>query len=295
VLAVAKRFYYRESDVKYGRPKLRIASATPAFFQLHDTSGWTVRRFLKELVQREVEHDWRERKASWNAPAQTFERQIDHNRETRKEPDKKAQWHPPKENPPRATPVGFDPLLWKEPAKPGNKVRRHTSEEKPPWYIPGNFEPLSDLDEINRFLCRPPPVGQIESVEGAKDALSAGMVLVAVDPHTPDLEKRLAVEAKKVRQKYPLAGKRSRGRPNKSGDSAGLGAEALKQWRAHRIIELHELRLAGYDPRKKRKQVAAWLFPEQKNQRRRGEMLDRAVKLLDAALASTRVIDAQTR
>jgi hypothetical protein len=69
----------------------------------------------------------------------------------------------------------------------------------------------------------------------------------------------------------------------------------LNRWRSHRIIELHELRLQGYNPQKQRKQISYWLFPELNDQRKRGEKLDRAVELLDEALAGTRVIDAQTR
>jgi hypothetical protein len=288
---VARRPYYKESDVKYGRRKIRIASP-PAFFQLYDTSGWTVRRFLKELMKRQIEHYWKEKKASWNEPVQTFERQIDHDPGEKQQPVKKDRWHTPKENPPRPLPVSFHPLLWNEPVKKG---RWHTSEGKPPWHIPANFEPLSDPDEINKFLCRPPSVGQIESAEEAKEVLSAGMVLIAVDPNTPDLKTRLQLEATKIRKAHPLSIQRGRGRPSKSSDIAGVGAETLKQWRAYRIIELHELRLEGYDPQKERKQVAAWLFPEQRDQRKRGEMLDGAVRLLNEALASARIIDAQTR
>jgi hypothetical protein len=115
--------------------------------------------------------------------------------------------------------------------------------------------------------------------------------LIAVDPNTPDLAKRLGTEAEKIRKAHPLPIKKPRGRPNKPGNIA----ISMNAWRVYRIVELHEFRLKGYDPRKERKQMAAWLYPEQKNERKRGEMLDRAVELLDEALAATRVVDAQTR
>jgi hypothetical protein len=221
------RGYYKEPDVKYGRPKVQIVSSPPGF-EIYDTSNWNARRFLRELVKRQINHDWKKQRPEWRQ-----------------------------------------------------------------WNIRGN--PLADLDEINAFLCRPPPVSQIDSAEKADHALRLGMILIAVDPNTPDLTKRLGTEAEKIRQTHPLLIKKSRGRPSKSGNIGIINPAILNAWRVHRIVELHELRLKGYDPRKERKQMAAWLYPDQKNQRKRGEMLDRGVELLDEALAAARVIDAQTR
>jgi hypothetical protein len=121
------------------------------------------------------------------------------------------------------------------------------------------------------------------------------MILIVVDPNTPDLAKRLRIETEKIRKAHPLPIRKGRGRPSKSGDIDIISPETLNAWRLYRIVALHELRLRGYDPQRQRKQLAAWLFPEQRNQLARGEMLDRAVELLDDALAAARAIDAQTR
>jgi hypothetical protein len=188
-----------------------------------------------------------------------------------------------------------DRHAWNEGMQTFDNDQWHTSKEESPWYIPEKFVPLADPDEINAFLCRPPAVAQIDSAEKADHALRLGMILIVIDPNTPDLTKRLGIEAEKIRKAHPLPIKKRRGRPNKVGDIAITTLEILSAWSAHRIVELHELRLRDYDPQKQRKQLAAWLFPEQKNQRGRGEMLDRAVELLDDALAGARVIDAQTR
>jgi len=222
------RSYYKEPGVKYGRPKMKIERKPPPGFKIYDTSDWGARQFHRELVKRQVNHDWKKERREW---------------------------------------------------------RR--------WNVRGS--PLADPDEINAFLCRPPPVSQIDSAEKADHALRLGMILIAVDPNTQDLAKRLGIEAEKIRKVHPLPIKKPRGRPSKSGNIATTTPETLNALRVHRIVELHELRLKGYDPQKQRKQLAAWLFPEQKNQRARGEMLDRAVELLDDALAAARAIDAQTR
>ena len=69
----------------------------------------------------------------------------------------------------------------------------------------------------------------------------------------------------------------------------------MQQWSKHRLVELYDLMLMGYDPVKDRKKMAAWLFPEIRNPQGRGKKLDRAAKLLNEALDSVRMIDAQTR
>jgi hypothetical protein len=120
------------------------------------------------------------------------------------------------------------------------------------------------------------------------------MILIAVDPRTPDLRKRLTAEAKDIRAKHPLPIK-ARGRPSGSTDVAGINANKLGQWRYHRIVDLYDLIYEGHNPHKERKQLAAWLFSEIRDQRKRGENLDRAIDLLDEALAMLPMIDAQTR
>jgi len=234
------RDYYKEPDVKYGRPKTKIAREPPPFFRTYDEEmkGWDARQFLRELVKLQGRCDWKRQRRKWNKK----------------------------------------PLGWEGP---------------PPWYSQGT--PLFDLDEINKFLCRPPAVSQIDSTQNAEHALRLGMILIAVDPNTPDLAERLLTETTKIWQQHPLPVKKGRGRPSDSTNVAGIDANKVEEWCTHRIVALHLLRLNGYDPRKRRKQVAAWMFPEIEDQRKRGGKLDRAEKLLDEALAAARVIDAQTR
>jgi hypothetical protein len=226
------RGYYKELDVKYGRPRTKIAKTPPDFFRTYDEEmkSWDVRRFLRELMIRQGDHDWDLRRSEWEA--------------------------------------------------------------EPP-YTRGS--PLTDPDAINRFLCRLPPVSQIESMEDAQHALRLKMILIAVDPNTPDLESQLIAQARAVRTKHPLPIKKQRGRPNDSTDIPGIDENKVDQWRLHRIVSLHDCRLKGYDPRKDRKQLAAWMFPEEKEPRKQGQMLDRSAELLDEALLAQRVIDAQTR
>jgi hypothetical protein len=157
-----------------------------------------------------------------------------------------------------------------------------------------NLIPVTDPDEVNRFLDRPPAVSQITSQERAAHALALGMILIAVDPNTPDLAEKLSAEAKDIHAQHPLPIK-DRWRPSGSTDVAGIDAQKVEQWREHRIVDLYDLIIRGHDPCKERKQLAAWLFPEVEDRQARGKKLDRAVRLLNEALASMRMIDAQTR
>jgi hypothetical protein len=174
------------------------------------------------------------------------------------------------------------------------------------WLEPDGVEPMfspdatlvfTDPDEVNRFLDRLPAVSQITAKERAAHALDLGMILIAVDPHTPDLEKKVDIELKNIRAKHPLP--KNRGRPSASTDVAGIDAQKVEQWRDHRIVDLYDLILKEYDPRKERQKLAWWLFkdvlPYPKDRQARGKKLDRAVRLLNEGLASMRMIDAQTR
>ena len=157
---------------------------------------------------------------------------------------------------------------------------------------------VNDPDEADRLLDRPPAVGQITSKERAAHALNLGMILIAVDPHTPNLAERLSAEAKDIRAKHPLPIK-DRWRPRASPDVAGIDAQKLAQWRDHRIVDLYDLIIKGHDPHKERMRLAWWLFkddfPNIKDRRARGKKLDRAVDLLGEALSMLPMIDAQTR
>jgi hypothetical protein len=166
-----------------------------------------------------------------------------------------------------------------------------------PMFSP-DATPITDPDEINRFLARPPAVSRITSEEQAAHALALGMILIAVDPHTPGLVERLNAEAKDIRAKHPPSIK-DRWRPSTSTDVAGIDDQKVEQWRDHRIVDLYDFIIKGHDPGKERPQLARWLFqdvfPNAQDRRARGKKLDRAVELLNEALASMRMIDAQTR
>lgn len=154
---------------------------------------------------------------------------------------------------------------------------------------------VSDPDEVNALLSRPKAVTQLKSADEASHALDLGMVLFAIDPNTPNLKLRLADVAKTIREQHPITAGLSRGRPRKLDSAPEISNSKVQEWREHRIIALHELRLGGHDPHKERKQMALWMFPEIKDAQRRGAKLDRALMLLDDALAQARLIDAQTR
>jgi hypothetical protein len=227
------RSYYKEPGSVYGRPKTKI-ERPPKDFKSHDKErDWDLRRFMRELVKREVDHSWNTERQEWNE----------------------------------------SPAFKKAPLEGA---------------------PLSDLDEINAFLCRPSAIVGVKSASDADHALTLGMVLFAIDPNVPNLRGQLAALARKIREQHPPAVGLRRGKPSKI-DNAPISNSRLSEWREHRIVALHELRLAGHDLRKKRKQVAYWMFPEIEEEKPRAAKLDRAVMLLDDALAQARVIDAQTR
>jgi hypothetical protein len=61
------RGYYKEPDVKYRRPKKKIAEIPLDFFRTYDEEmkSWDVRRFLRELMVRQGDHDWELRRSEW--------------------------------------------------------------------------------------------------------------------------------------------------------------------------------------------------------------------------------------
>ena len=66
------RAYYKEPDVTYGRPKKKVVKRPPNFFRTYneDMKGWDARRFLRELMIRQGNHDWDLRRDEWeNSPA----------------------------------------------------------------------------------------------------------------------------------------------------------------------------------------------------------------------------------
>jgi hypothetical protein len=125
--------------------------------------------------------------------------------------------------------------------------------------------------------------------------LKLGMILIAVDPSTPNLVSRLVEQGRAIRKRHPLFPRKRKGRPAASEDISGIDDHDLDQWRNHRILALLDLLLMDFDPSKDRKQLALWLFPEIQNQAARGKKFDNARAHLAQARAASRVIDAQTR
>jgi hypothetical protein len=156
-------------------------------------------------------------------------------------------------------------------------------------------KPPTDPDEINRFLCRPAAVSIVENTDDAAHYLKLKMILIAVDPNTPNLASRLKEQARAIRKRHPLSPRKRKGRPSGLEDNFGIDDQDLNQWRNHRIISLLDLILMGFDPSKERKQLAFWLFPEIEDQDARGKKFDNARKHLDQARAASRIVDAQTR
>jgi hypothetical protein len=150
-------------------------------------------------------------------------------------------------------------------------------------------------DEFHRFLGTPPSFTVIEDEKTAKNALELGLILIVVDPNVADLDARLRKIGREIREKYPLPRNRPRGRPPKSGDIPGVSEADVHAWRDHRVLALRKLEHMSYSSHKDRKQLARWLFPEIKDQTKRGHKFDKAVELLEQLCASILVIDADTR
>jgi len=193
-----KRGYYRADDTEHGRPRTKVPRRPPDF-SLIDTTGWDTRRFLRELANRQGEHEWKQQKDEW---------------------------------------------------------KRYPEDTS--W---DDLTLFNDPDEADRLLDRPPSVDQITSKERATHALDLGMILIAVDPHTPNLAERLSAEAKDIRAKHPLPIK-DRWRPRASTDVAGIDTQKLAQLRDHRIVDLYDLIIKGHDPHKERMRLAWWLFKD---------------------------------
>jgi hypothetical protein len=240
------RGYYQEPGTRYGRPAKEIGDPPPNF-SFHDTRNWDLRRWLKEIADRQGRQEWAQQQSEW---------------------------------------VRLQPKV----VQKGDK-REWEGTELEPIFGP-DATLVNDPDEINKLLARPAPVRQVTSQEDAAHDLALGRIVITVDPHAPDLADKLKAEAKKIRRAHPLPIKN---RGHQGTNAAGINESKMQQWSKHRLVELYDLMLMGYDPVKDRKKMAAWLFPEIRNPQGRGKKLDRAAKLLNEALDSVRMIDAQTR
>jgi hypothetical protein len=126
-------------------------------------------------------------------------------------------------------------------------------------------------------MCRTDVVAICNTQDDLEVAHYNGRVVLEIDPACPDeiLFKKIAIVLKRARK----------------GKSRRINTRA---WEKHRILALYDLKLMGYDLSKDRKQLAAWLFQEISDEKRRGDKFDRAIKYLGAALSSLKTLRAQT-
>jgi hypothetical protein len=136
---------------------------------------------------------------------------------------------------------------------------------------------VTDPDELDRVMCRTDVVAVCNTPDDLEVAHFNARLVLEIDHACPDevLFNKIATELKRVRN-----GKSRRNR--------------TRPWREHRILALYDLKLMGYDLSKDRKQLAAWLFPEINDEKRRGDKFDRAIKYLKAALSSLNTLRTQT-
>jgi hypothetical protein len=166
-----------------------------------------------------------------------------------------------------------------------------------------DYRQSNDPREVDRFLARPSSTVELwdpssrnpELDERATHALDMAFALFAFDPALPDDEVRARFDTflAKVRQDRPITLRRAG--PGKPSGAASVSGEHLRRWRAHRILLLFDLMLYGHDPRTERKTLAAWMFPEIKDEMARGNKFDEARRLLDEARSNSRVLWAQAR
>src|SRR5262245_51541897 len=124
------RGYYNDPPTLSTVPGTRIVSEPPSGFKIYDTGDRDDRRFVRELVKRQLQHDWEKQRGKWSQEPGSFEGERYRSEERTVAPGLRAGG---------------------------------------PWDFRG-LTPPTDPDEINAFLCRPPAVGQIDSPEDADHA-----------------------------------------------------------------------------------------------------------------------------
>lgn len=169
--------------------------------------------------------------------------------------------------------------------------------------IGDNLRPVYDPVEVDRFLERPSSTVELwdtsrpkhSLVEAAAHAVKVGFAVFAFDPSLPNDDARAKFNTflTRVRSDCPISlGRATRGKPPVA---PSFRDEHLRRWCDHRILLLFDLLLRGHNPTNERKTLAAWMFPEIRDQVRRGKKFDEARRFLDEARNCNRVLWAQAR
>jgi hypothetical protein len=130
-------------------------------------------------------------------------------------------------------------------------IRKHYDPEN--WSQLGTefaagFKPVDDPQEMDRLMCRTDLVAKVETPQDLAAAQINGRLVLEIDP---DCLKGVLFQ--KIKDFLETA------REEKRKPSRHISFEA---WSHHRIITMYDLQLKGHDLRRRRKQLAKWLFPE---------------------------------
>lgn len=153
---------------------------------------------------------------------------------------------------------------------------------------PRDVEPwlrqITDPEEMDRIMCRVDVVAECKTADDVKIAQFNGRLVVEIDPAAPKdlLFSKISALLDTRRTSIEDTKLQSARRIN------------VTPWKEHRILALYDLKLMDYDLSAERKQLAAWLFPEIDDEKRRGDKFDRAKEYLEAALASLGTLRAQS-
>lgn len=154
-----------------------------------------------------------------------------------------------------------------------NQGDPHAIGPRKPDY-PG-LEPVTDPEELDRLMCRTDVVAECNTSEDLEIAHFNGRVTVEIDPACPNeiVFDKISALIGRVRS---------------------IQDRNINAWKNHRILALYDLKLRGHDLSTSRKQLALWLFPEIRDEKKRGDKFDRATELLETALASLSTLRAQS-
>lgn len=155
--------------------------------------------------------------------------------------------------------------------------QRYEEMDGDPHHREFNLRQVTDPEEIDRFMCRAHVVAEVNTLDQLEGALFNGRIVIEIDPVAPKkvLFKQIAALLDDV--------------VSRTGRQI-----STKAWKDHRILALYDLKLMSYDLSSERKQLAAWLFPEIDDEKKRGDKFDRAKEYLDTALSSLPALRAQS-
>jgi hypothetical protein len=159
-----------------------------------------------------------------------------------------------------------------------NRTSRRISDKINPSFLKNrSSRSITDPEEMDRIMCRSDVVAVCNTQDDLEVASFNNRLVLEIDPDCPDeiLFKKIAAELKRAR-------------------TGKVRRINVKTWAKHRILMLYDLKLMGHEVSKNRKQLAMWMFPEIKNEKRRGDKFDRATEYLAAALHSLNTLRAQT-